>query len=179
MIFTTARCDIRPWSEDDLAAIREIYRDPEVTRYLGGTTQQQTLDDSRHWLERITTRNAALPAGLGIWAVVLREHQTPIGTVMLCPLPDTELIEVGYHLGRQWWGQGLAKELARGAVAYGFATRHLPQIVGVTFPENQASQAVLRAVGFRHVEQGNYYGRLLDLFALTQQEWQQQPTEVA
>ncbi len=170
-IFTTERLLVRPWTHDDLATILAIYRDPEVTQFLGATRTQQSLADSEEWLARVTNSNRAAQPGLGSWAVVLRATGEPIGTVALVPLDGGPEVEVAYHLGRQSWGHGYATELARGLVAYGFTTVGLPRIVGITIPENIASQQVLLKAGLRQGEQRQYYGHVVDYFALDAADW--------
>ena len=166
MIFETARLLVRPWSTDEAEAVFPIYRDPEVTRYLGNSRTHLNLADSREWLARIAARNAAATGGLGMWAAVVKATDQPVGSIGLGPLDGGPEIEVGYHLGREAWGQGYATELARGALGYGFATLGLTRVVGVTFPENIASQRVLTKAGLRHQRCGQYYGYELEYFAL-------------
>ncbi len=166
MIFETERLTVRPWTADDAAAAFAIYRDPEVTRYLGNSRTHTELADSAAWIARLAERNAALTGGLGLWAATLREADRPIGLLALAPLDGGSEIEVGYHLGRDWWGRGYATELARGGLDYGFGGLGLGRIVGVTFPENVASQRVLLKAGLRHEGRGSYYGHELEYFAL-------------
>ena len=166
MIFETERLIVRPWTATDAETAFAIYRDPEVTRYLGGNRTHADLGASRAWLARLAERNAALPVGLGLWAVTIPDGDRPIGLFVLAPLDGGPEIEIGYHLGRDWWGRGYATELARGGLRYGFERLGLPRIVGVTFPENVASRRVLTKVGLRPAGRGRYYGHDLDYFAL-------------
>lgn len=166
MIFETERLLARPWSADETEVVFAIYRDSQMTRYLGNSRTQRDLADSREWLARIAARNADATGGLGMWAAVVKATGRPIGSIGLGPLDGGPEIEIGYHLGRDAWGQGYATELARGALHYGFTTLGLTRIVGVTFPENVASQRVLAKAGLRHQGRGQYYGHELEYFAL-------------
>jgi len=165
MIFETARLLVRPWSADDAEGVFAIYRDPEVTRFLGNSPTQLNLADSRAWLDRIAVRNVAA-GGLGMWAVVVKATGVPIGSIGFGSLDGGPEIEIGYHLARDAWGQGYATELAQAALRYGFTTLCLTRIVGVTFPENVASQRVLTKAGLWHQGRGQYYGHELEYFAL-------------
>ena len=166
MLFETTRLYVRPWTPDDVAAAFAIYRDPEVTRWLGNTRTHATIDDSHDWLARIADYNASKPAGMGLWAATLRSTGEPIGSLGIAPLDGGPEIEIGYHLGVAWWGQGYATELASGGRDYAFDTLGLTRLVGVTFPENIASQRVLKKIGLRHLGQGRYFGHDLEYFAL-------------
>jgi [ribosomal protein S5]-alanine N-acetyltransferase len=62
--------------------------------------------------------------------------------------------ELGFWLGRPWWGQGLATEAARAVVCYGFANPRLPGFSSARFDDNPASARVLAKLGFEAVGRG-------------------------
>ena len=97
----------------------------------------------------------------GWWAVCLSRPQGSgplIGWAGLQYLPETDEIEVGYLLGKGYWGRGLATEAARSSVRFGFDDLGISTIVGVVHPENIASQRVLEKAGLAYVERANYFG---------------------
>lgn len=57
---------------------------------------------------------------------------------------------VGYHVFNNRTGEGLGRELVDGLVVLGFEGLCLHRIEACVEPENAASIAVLRKVGFRH-----------------------------
>jgi RimJ/RimL family protein N-acetyltransferase len=59
--------------------------------------------------------------------------------------------ELGFWLGRQWWGQGYATEAARAVLCHGFADRRLPGFSSARFAENTGSARVLAKLGFEEV----------------------------
>jgi RimJ/RimL family protein N-acetyltransferase len=73
-------------------------------------------------------------------------------------------VEVGYRLLPDAWGQGYATEGASALVRYGFGEVGLTRIVGLTHPQNAASQSVLRKAGLRDAGFGQYYGRRVRYF---------------
>jgi len=81
-----------------------------------------------------------------------------IGWAGLQYLPETGEIEVGYLLGRDYWGRGLATEAARTSVQFGFEDLGIETIVGIVHPENIASQRVLEKAGLAYVERAHYFG---------------------
>jgi [ribosomal protein S5]-alanine N-acetyltransferase len=62
--------------------------------------------------------------------------------------------ELGFWLGRPWWGQGFATEAARAVVRHGFANRRLPGFSSARFVDNAASARVLDKLGFEAVGRG-------------------------
>jgi RimJ/RimL family protein N-acetyltransferase len=63
------------------------------------------------------------------------------------------------------WGRGYATEGARIVVRHAFDELELDRLIGVTHPDNVASQRVLMKAGLADAGWGRYYGRRLRLFA--------------
>ncbi|WP_444950307.1 GNAT family N-acetyltransferase [Micromonospora ureilytica] len=176
-VLTTERLILRDWTDGpaDLARIYDIYRRPEITRWLGVspglpmTDPAQAVERLRLWQDR----HAADGGRYGTWAVEVRETGQVVGTALLKPLPGrdevvrTEDIETGWHLHPDSWGHGYATEAARALVAREFAagTR---EIYAVISPGNEPSMAVARRLGMTHVGRRTdwYGGELLETFVL-------------
>jgi len=62
--------------------------------------------------------------------------------------------ELGFWLGRPWWGYGYATEASRAVIALGFSTRRLPGFSSAHFVDNRASARVLAKLGFEPVGRG-------------------------
>ncbi|MCA1824267.1 MAG: GNAT family N-acetyltransferase, partial [Frankia sp.] len=111
VIFETGRLRARDWSLDDAEPAFGIYGDPEVMRYLGSAPNPaRDVADQRERLARRIAQES--PAGLGVWALDRRADDVLVGAVILNPFPDIEPteVEVGWHLGRAYWGNGYATE---------------------------------------------------------------------
>ena len=85
----------------------------------------------------------------GLWAVCVRESGQLIGRCGLQYLPETDETEVGYFYAPEFWGQGIATEAGLASMRFGFGTANLDRIIGLTHPENIASQRVLRKLGMQ------------------------------
>jgi RimJ/RimL family protein N-acetyltransferase len=57
--------------------------------------------------------------------------------------------ELGFWLGRPWWGRGIASEAAREVVRHGFTLHKVPTFTSAHFADNAASRNVLRKLGFQ------------------------------
>ena len=62
--------------------------------------------------------------------------------------------ELGFWLGRPWWGHGYATEAGRAVVRHGFANPRLPAFSSAHFTDNRASAGVLAKLGFEPVGRG-------------------------
>ncbi|MDQ6779642.1 MAG: GNAT family N-acetyltransferase [Candidatus Eremiobacteraeota bacterium] len=164
------RFTLRPFVFDDLDKHAQILSDPLVTRYLprGPIAPQDARSVSTrvlahfidHWRRH----------GFGAWAVVDRTTRELLGQCGLNYLPDDPEVEVLYLLRRSAWGRGIATEAARFSLKYGFREADLARIVGITMPENVASQRVLEKCGLRYEKDGAFYGVRARYFALDRPE---------
>jgi [ribosomal protein S5]-alanine N-acetyltransferase len=62
---------------------------------------------------------------------------------------DDGAAEIGYWIGKPWWGRGFATEAARMMVRYCFTTAALPRLVCCHFVDNAGSQRVIEKLGFK------------------------------
>ena len=101
------------------------------------------------------------------YAITLREGGLLIGAVGLIVDEPNEVAELGYWVGKPYWGQGYAAEAGRALVAWGFERLGLHRVHASHFPRNPASGAVLRKIGMRHEgtlrEHVKKWGEHLDL----------------
>src|SRR4051812_9389543 len=141
----TARLVLRDWRESDLAPWAAMNADPAVREHLGGLlTAEQAAASARNFQDALDRY------GYGFWAVEVRDTGRFIGFTGLDRVDDespVDGVEVGWRLARAAWGHGYATEAARAALAYGFDTLDLPEILPITTATNTRSQAVMRRLG--------------------------------
>ena len=152
----TARLDLRPFTQGDADSLFLILQEKGILRYFPPNPNPLTRERAerlissqlKHWQEH----------KLGWWAVEPRATNRLIGWCGLQFLQETEEIEVGFLTSRAFWGQGLTTEAARASLSYGFDKLGLQCIVGITHPENIASQRVLEKIGMKFTAKRRYFG---------------------
>lgn len=164
----TARLVMRRLSEADIGDCLMLDTDPGVMRYIGGPVGR--LARTR-WLHERIAEN--WPARGGMWMVRLRDSGRFLGWCGLFPIPllssryGPPFHEIGYRYLPAAWGRGIATEAARRVLDHGFRSIGHDEIVGVTHPENWASQRVLQKIGLRREGERVAYGLSLPFFRLT------------
>ncbi|MEO0539483.1 MAG: GNAT family N-acetyltransferase [Cyanobacteria bacterium P01_A01_bin.105] len=174
MSFTTHRLILRDWHPlADAQPAFDIYGDPAVTRWIGSGVADTSRYETQARLQGYCRRSADPAHPLAnIWAVVEKDIDRIIGTVLLVPLlgvdgePTAEM-EIGWHFRRASWGYGYATEAAQSVVRY--ALPHLPAIYAVALPDNARSIKVMKRLGMNDLGLTHRYygGRELALFGLT------------
>ena len=143
---TTERLGLRRFTVEDLDWLADLYSDPEVTRYLGGTKDRAGADELLQ--KRILAYYDEHP-GLGIWMTVERATGRRAGFHLLNNIQGESFIQIGFVLEKWAWGRGYGTEMASAVLRYGFVDLGLPRIVGITSLGNRASQNVLLKIGLR------------------------------
>jgi RimJ/RimL family protein N-acetyltransferase len=161
--FTTERIALRQFVSDDAGDLLRLDSDRRVMRYIGDG-RLSTPADIAAAMTRIPRVYEMYP-GLGTWRAERRDTGAYIGWFTFKYVQKSVEIEVGYRLLHDAWGLGFATEGATALVRYGFDTLGLYRIIGVTHPDNVASQRVLMKAGLADRGFGRYYGHRLRLFA--------------
>jgi RimJ/RimL family protein N-acetyltransferase len=150
---STPRLVLEPAAPADLDVLWEIWRDPDVRRYL--------FDDQPVARERaagiLDDCLAQAPDGLGLWMLRDRPANQVVGCAGLLRVTtsakyDAELagaIEPLVVLAPRVWRRGYAREALRAVLAYGFGPLELARIAAVNDVPNAASDRLVRHLGFR------------------------------
>lgn len=163
MRLATPRLTLRPFTPADVDDLLTMDGDARVMRYIGTGLGARTRAEVEASIGRIIEFAARHP-GMSLLHARTRDGDRFVGGCGLFPLPDGSAIEIAYRLPYDCWGHGYATEAARAVLAHGFTTLALSRIVGVTYPENVASQQVLRKIGMREAGQAEHYGRTMQMF---------------
>ncbi len=165
----TPRLYLRQFSMDDLDDLFAIRSDPEVMRFIG-ESRPQSLDQVRDALENVIS--VWKQHGFGRWAIVHKGDEKLIGWCGLAFLDNTDEIEIGYGIAKEYWGKGLTTEAAVVSIKYGFEDLKLNRIVAVAMPENIASRRIMEKMGMRYEKTGYWYEAELVYYVIMRDEYE-------
>lgn len=151
----TDRLILKRFNKEDLVRFAEILGEDEVGRQLP-RGRGLTYQEARLFFERIN--KLWEENKYGIWAVIEKESGNLIGHCGLNKVEDLDEIEVLYALSEKYWGRGYGTEAAAATVKYGLEILNLNKIIGLTRPENKASQRVLEKVGLKYRDNRHLFG---------------------
>ncbi len=164
----TPRLILRPWTMDDYDDFLRLRTNPEIMRYIkpkGIPTAEQV----RERLEKALAVHEK--HGFGLCAVILRDTGRIIGWCGLQPFDETDEIEIGYAVEKEFWGQGIVSEAAAALLGYGFETVGLERIVAVAIPENRGSSRVMEKIGMTYEKNTVAYGNECVYYAMSREQW--------
>jgi RimJ/RimL family protein N-acetyltransferase len=162
----TARLCLRMFHPDDLDSLAALVRDPYVMKFVGNGLPA-TRAEAEHALHSIIRHWDN--HGFGRWAVIDKTTQEFAGFGGLRLLQSTP--EVVYHLGSAYWGRGLATELARASLRFGFEEHQFDRIVAIAKPENTASVHVMKKLGMHYDMHTTFYGMDVVQYCISRAEF--------
>ena len=174
MKLETERMILRPWEDADAAELYRLASVPDIGPRAGWpvhTSVENSLDTIRNVLSAPET-----------YAVVLKETGLPVGSIGLKE-PQERFkeekglqMEVGYWLGKEFWGQGFMPEAVREVLRRGFEELGCAVIWCGHYDFNGQSRRVIEKSGFvyqRTVDTTNLLGKTHPTlcYAMTRNEW--------
>jgi 8-oxo-dGTP diphosphatase len=150
----TERLTLRPLRPEDAAALHRLVNDWEVAKTLARVPFPYPRDLADTW---IASTWAQITAGEAWHLAIIGEEKGAellIGCVGLTLARDGRTAELGYWLGRRFWGHGLAPEAAGRLCRWALANLEIAGIRASALKDNPRSQAVLARIGLRPAGEG-------------------------
>jgi RimJ/RimL family protein N-acetyltransferase len=145
----TERLLLRRWRPADLEPFAAMNADPQVMEHFPAPLSREESDAAAARIAAHFERH-----GFGLWAVEASSGAPFAGFIGLA-IPRfeahfTPCVEIGWRLAADHWGRGYATEGARAALAFGFESLRLEEIVSYTVPANLRSRRVMEKLGMTH-----------------------------
>jgi ribosomal-protein-alanine N-acetyltransferase len=132
----------RPTLDDAGALYQRVARDPEVTKYLMWTPHPDVAATRRVITEKLNVNDEDRT-----WVIALRHSDDVIGLAS-CRRAVRHSAEIGYCIGRRWWGKGLMSEALGMLMAALEADRNLYRVWATCNVDNERSAHLLDRAGF-------------------------------
>ncbi|MEB3268689.1 MAG: GNAT family N-acetyltransferase [Leptolyngbya sp.] len=143
----TDRLWLRPFSLADAALVEDLAGDRDIAARTLTIPHPYPPGLAAQW---IRCHGPDFAEGKSVnWAIVRRDGHL-CGAMGLGLVREFHLAELGYWIGRPFWGQGYCTEAARAVIAYGFDTLGLNRIQATHFADNPASGRVMEKIGMTY-----------------------------
>lgn len=137
----TPRLILRPLMPDDAPRIAALAGDWSVASMTGRIPFPYSLDAAQLWLR-------GLADGEMVFGI---EHAGELVGICGYTLEGDGAAQIGYWIGKPYWGRGFATEAARALINHGFTKGGIKRFNGRHFADNLASARVIKKLGFRPV----------------------------
>ena len=141
----TERLILRPWREDDAEALYKYASDPDIRPPAGGPPHT-SVESSRDIIRTVFSAPET-------YAVCLKDG-SPIGSIGLKLNGSTDMTdrddecELGYWIGKPFWGQGMIPEASRALLRHAFENLGMRAVWCGYYEGNEKSKRVQEKLGF-------------------------------
>lgn len=145
MILQTERLILRRWEDSDAEDLYEYAKDPDVGP-IAGWPAHRSVEESREIIRNVLN-------GAECYAICLKDDSRAIGAIEL--MRHTALVggddecELGYWLGKPFWGRGIMPEAARALLRRAFEDLGMTRVWCGYYEGNAKSKRVQEKCGFR------------------------------
>ncbi|MCU7873804.1 MAG: GNAT family N-acetyltransferase [Candidatus Thiodiazotropha sp. (ex Lucinoma borealis)] len=174
----TNRLKLRQWKESDLLPFAKMNADPAVMEYYPSILSEDESNEMAKILKGYISDRC-----WGFWAVEIIEEKKFIGFVGLhkptYDLPVKNCVEVGWRLGREYWGKGYATEAAKESLRFAFEELDLTEVYSFASVSNKKSWSVMERINmvntgnnFEHpiIPEGHHLREHV-LYKITKKQW--------
>ena len=144
----TERLILRRWEDSDAESLFEYAADPDVGP-IAGWPPHQSIEESRDVIKNVFNGKEA-------YAICLKTDDRAIGAIELKLNGHTDLTdrddecELGYWLGKPFWGQGIMPEAVKEILRHAFEKIGMTKVWAGYYEGNIKSKRVQEKSGFRY-----------------------------
>ena len=139
----TYRLIIKPPEPVDVEALVALVNNWEVVKWLANVPYPYNISHGINYVEK-SKHNIEMGSQYNC-SIFLQDYL--VGGIGLY-LQDNDIYELGYWLGEEHWGQGIATEASRAMLSFGFNELKQTRIEACYLDGNDASARVLKKLGF-------------------------------
>jgi len=151
VILTTDRLLMRQLTLADAAFVLELLNTPTYLKFIGDKNVRSIEDAKSHLKkDRIGSYKAN---GFGLWLVVLKESNKPIGTCGLIKRDAFADVDIGFAFLPKFLGKGYGYEAARATLTFAYEELKMDRVIAFVNQDNKASIALLEKLGLTFEKQ--------------------------
>ena len=145
----TARLFLGPFEPGDAPELQRLAGAREIADTTLSIPHPYEMDHALAWIAN--QRKESVRGRATNFAIRLGPGSSLIGSVGLRDIDHEHMqAELGFWIGREWWGQGYASEAAASVIRFGFDVVGLNRIFAHHMARNPAAGQVLRHLGMQH-----------------------------
>ena len=171
----TERLVLRKMEQSDYRGVFEYASNPEVTRYLLWSPHENVYFTKAYLKE---VQKHYKKQNFFDWGITLKGENKVIGTCGFSSFNiQNNTGEIGYVLGSEYWGRGIAAEASAAVIDFGFKVLRLHRIEAKLMTENSASKRVLEKCAMQEegIKRGGVFAkgeyRDVAVFSITEDEY--------
>ena len=174
MIIETERLRIREYTMEDFDGLYAIIADGETMKYY---PKPYDAAGTRRWINWCI--DSYRENGFGLWALECKDTGVFIGDcgISMQNIDGKSLPEIGYHINKDYWRRGYAKEACAAVKDWFFQNTDYDCVYSYMNRENVASVATAASNGMTKIKEYTTPDMALFVYAITRNEWEKASKE--
>lgn len=156
-ILETERLLMRRLEMTDAERVQQLASDRDIAKMVTPMPHPYMLQDAKSWI--LLTHSEIETKTAFAFGIILKSENALIGSIEVGNEMRNRRGELGYWVGKPYWGQGYVTEAVRRVVKFGFETLGLNRIFATHFVQNPASGRVMQKIGMSY--EGTMRGHVL------------------
>lgn len=144
----TDRLRLRAFEMTDVPEVSRLAGDRAIAATTQNIPHPYETDMAEKWIAR---HQPAFESGEATsFAIIARESDALLGAIGIHVRQEHRCGEIGYWIGKPYWGRGYATEAGHAVLLYGFEQLDLNRILARYFSENLQSGRVMEKLGMKY-----------------------------
>lgn len=167
----SARLITRFLTKADISWWADFFKDKEAVELFPDFGLDTPYERAEHWVDKQLLRYE--DNRLGMQVLIEKKSNQPIGQSGLTvqEIDGIPEIEVGYHIFKQYWGQGFAPEAAKLFINYAFQNNLTDSIISIIDKRNIKSQRVADKNGLIREKESTWNGLDVFIYRMNKEDW--------
>lgn len=155
IVIETKRLRLREYTQNDFDCLKAVISDPETMKYYEKPYDDEGVNRWINWCIKSYADN-----GFGLWAIELKETGQFIGDcgLSLQNIDGEILPEIGYHINKNFWRKGYAKEAGIGVKEWAFENTKYTKLYSYMTKDNIPSSKTALSIGLKFLKEYNDKG---------------------
>ena len=153
-VIKTERLIIKSPELEDVDAMIALVNNWEITKWLSNVPYPYLQSDGIGFVKRSKQKHETGSS----YNYLVFFQDTLVGGVGLS-LQENGIYDLGYWVGKQYWGQGIATEASYALLSFGFDNLRQTKIQAGYFDGNDASARVLKKLGFVNLGRTKFFSK--------------------
>lgn len=146
--FKTERLVLRPLQLKDAERVEELAKDYDVAKTTLNIPHPYPAGGAKEYIQRVT--EAEKNGEIVCLAITQKENETFLGIINIKEDVKHHRGELGYWIGKPYWGQGYCTEAVKALIPFSFEELKLNKLFATAFTANQGSWKVMEKSGLKY-----------------------------
>ena len=160
MRIQSERINFTPFTEIDIPLVMDMYKEKDQFKYVSPLANQSDEFYTQFLKNKINNNQTELE----FWKLIRKSDNEFIGTVNLNKFSNSNMIQIGCHLKKDFWNNGFATESIKTILDYSIQVKKHSSIYGIFESGNTASKRIFEKLNFQKCQNKTFLDIELNIY---------------